>query len=167
MELSEEHQVKAQPFASEKLYQGRHHPLRTFFHQPAPSVLQNEESHVGRQQLHLRWQEVNIGFFASNREHRQGEPGLRKLRKIAGGLLERDEVGSARAHASRLGVGLGAPVRFRDRVCLIGGGVVPEMFEVSRLAGLHRRLRGGPVPVLMWFRFFAAPTALSPQIPLW
>ena len=116
MELSEEHQVKAQPFASEKLYQGRHHPLRTFFHQPAPSVLQNEESDVGRHQLHLMCQEFTIGFFAS---HRQGELGLRKLRKIAGGLLERNEVGSARAHASRLGVGL--------RACTGASGVGPSL----------------------------------------
>ena len=71
MELSEEDQVKARPFTSEKLYQGRHRPLRTFFHQPVPCVLQNEESHVGRHQLHLMGQEVTIGFFASNREHRQ------------------------------------------------------------------------------------------------
>ncbi len=167
MELSEEDQVKARPFASEKLYQGRHRPLRTFFHRPVPRVLQSEESHVGRHQLHLIGQEVTIGFFASNRQHRQGELGLRKLRKIAGGLLERNEVGSARAHGSRLGVGLGAQVRFRDRVCLIGGEVVPEMFEVSPLAALHQRLRGGPFLSLCGSSFFEAPTALSPQIPLW
>jgi hypothetical protein len=154
MESSEEDQVKARPFASEKLYQSHHRPLRTFFHRPVPRVLQSEESHVGRHQLHLIGQEVSIGFFASNREHRQGELGLRKLGKIAGGLLERNEVGSARAHASRLGAGLGAQVRFRDRVCLVGGEVVPEMFEASRLAALRQRLRGGPAPVLMRFKFF-------------
>jgi len=162
MELSEEHQVKAQPFASEKLYQGRHHPLRTFFHQPAPSVLQNEESHVGRQQLHLRWQEVTIGFFASNREHRQGEPGLRKLRKIAGGLLERNEVGSARAHASRLGVGLGAPVRFRDKVCFYR--------RRSRSRNVRSKSACGPAPALQgWARpcpyvvqIFCGPNCLEP-----
>jgi hypothetical protein len=66
----------------------------------------------------LMGQEVTIGFFASNREHRQGE------------------------------LGAGHPVRFRDRVCLIGGEVVPEMFELSPRAALHQRLRGGPVPVL-------------------
>src|SRR6266436_570401 len=114
---------------SEKLHERVSCLPGIFLEHPMAGVLQHDDRDIRSDQLHLLTQESSQGLLAADRENRHGQLGLRELGEIFCGLLEGNEVGPARAHASGPSVSLRVrlAIRLRQRARLVGGEVVPEV----------------------------------------
>ena len=123
---------------SEELDEGVGGFFGAFFEDPVAGVFEDDGGDVGGDELHLLRQGISQGFVAADGENGHSELGLGELGEILGCLLEGDEVGPGGAHASwaRVRRDIGLAIFFRKGAGLMGGEVVPEVFEVSAFAAL-------------------------------
>src|SRR5439155_10150347 len=128
--------------ASEKSKQRVHRLSRILVKQPMAGVAENDDCHIGSDELDLLSERDAIGALASDGENGHGQSSLRQLGEVLRSLWERREACPTGAHPTRPGVGrdIGVAIRLRNGASAVRRELVPIVVEVVPLTSFDQQL---------------------------
>src|SRR5437660_856340 len=117
--------------------------LWPLFQYPMAGVLEDDNLDVRGDEFRLCAERSTVRLLPADRKNRDCNLGPRQFRKVHCGLREGCEIGEAGGHPAwpRILDRVRAPIGLGNRARLVGGEIVPEVFEVDAFATLHQRFR--------------------------